>query len=680
MKKYLIISFTVLLVLQMNLMKATASTKKTDFGKENIQLVINELKQQSEADQWERIERSVYQLAQLWTTEDGSFEDFRSLCATYNAKNASEREQLFLRIQDNFELLWGSFNKMNVGLKIPLHVDDGEILEVDRLFGGYSPGAHLTSDFFKNKIAFIVQLNFPNFTLKEKTKLAPNWSRLDWAYARMGDVFTARIPATLLQNYAQLSTDADSYISDYNIFMGNLRDNKGQQLFPNDLKLITHWGLRDELKTHYGSKDGLEKQAMIYAVMERIINQEIPIQVINNDEYLWNPFTNMITKEATTYRYTFEPNTRYRHLLNLHEALREIDAYTPNAPSYIQRQFDESMEIPVNDAEKLFVSLLSDPILKDVAKIIEKRMGRKLQPWDIWYDGFKTRSSLDINKIDAILKAKYPDKASFEADLPNILIKLGFNTDSAHSLASRVTVDPSRGAGHAWGAAMKGDKARLRTRIGADGMDYKGYNIAIHEFGHNVEQTITLYDVDYYMLNGVPNTSFTEALAFAFQARDLELLDMEVSNLEASHLAALDQLWSNYEIMGVSLVDIRVWKWLYDNPGTDELKLKEAVTSIAKEVWNTFYAPVFGVKGSPILAVYSHMIDNPLYLSAYPIGQLIEFQFGQYISDKDFAAEVYKAFRQGRLTPQEWMKGAVGEPISTKPVIEAAEEAVQYFK
>ena len=74
------------------------------------------------------------------------------------------------------------------------------------------------------------------------------------------------------------------------------------------------------------------------------------------------------------------------------------------------------------------------------------------------------------------------------------------------------------------------------------------------------------------------------------------------------------------------------------------------------------------------------MIDNPLYLSAYPIGQLIEFQFGQYISDKDFAAEVYKAFRQGRLTPQEWMKGAVGEPISTKPVIEAAEEAVQYFK
>ena len=68
---------------------------------------------------------------------------------------------------------------------------------------------------------------------------------------------------------------------------------------------------------------------------------------------------------------------------------------------------------------------------------------------------------------------------------------------------------------------MKGQRSRLRTRIPSQGMDYKGYNIAIHEFGHNVEQTISLYDVDYYMLNGVPNTAFTEALAFVFQKETL---------------------------------------------------------------------------------------------------------------------------------------------------------------
>ena len=98
--------------------------------------------------------------------------------------------------------------------------------------------------------------------------------------------------------------------------------------------------------------------------------------------------------------------------------------------------------------------------------------------------------------------------------------------------------DPSRGAGHAWGATMRNDIAHLRTRIGAGGMDYKGYNIAVHEFGHTVEQTITMNDVDYYVLNGVPNTAFTEAVAFLFQKRDLELLGLKNPNPEDAHYLA----------------------------------------------------------------------------------------------------------------------------------------------
>ena len=52
-------------------------------------------------------------------------------------------------------------------------------------------------------------------------------------------------------------------------------------------------------------------------------------------------------------------------------------------------------------------------------------------------------------------------------------------------------------------------------------MDYKGYNIAVHELGHNVEQTFSLNYVDHTLLAGVPNTAFTEAMAFVFQERDL---------------------------------------------------------------------------------------------------------------------------------------------------------------
>lgn len=155
---------------------------------------------------------------------------------------------------------------------------------------------------------------------------------------------------------------------------------------------------------------------------------------------------------------------------------------------------------------------------------------------------------------------------------------------------------------------------------------------------------------------------------------------MDQADEQSRNLAILDQVWSNFEIMGVSLVDISVWKWLYAHPQANAEALNNAVNRIAVEVWNTYYAPVFGIKDSPILAIYSHMIDAPLYLSAYPIGQLIEFQFGEYIREKDFADEIYRCFSQGRIIPQLWMKQAVGEPISPKPIIEAAHEAIKALK
>lgn len=642
--------------------------------------VVEDLKKNADVDQHDRIERGVQQVASFWQPVDGDEQVFAELCRQYSVKNASERKAVFDRLETNLELLFGSFNKMNVGLKIPLHVDEGEILAIDRIFGGYSPGAHVSDDFFANKLAFITILNFPFYSLSKKTTMGEKWTRLEWAYARLGDVFKSRVPANLLQNYSQIVTDADGYISDYNIYMGKLIDKKGKSVFPEDMKLISHWGLRDEIKANYASKSGFAKQAIIYEVMQHIVRQDIPKNVINNPNLEWNPFTNVVYEAGKPIETEKEPNTRFKYLLSLFNATQAIDAYSPHFPDYIKRKFEDEMEIPVKDVEKIFIELVSSPELNEIGKIIEKRLGRKLQPWDIWYDGFKTRSTLDISKLDKVLKEKYPDKTAFEQDLPNILIKLGFNADSAVSIASKIIVDPSRGAGHAWGAAMKSDKARLRTRIGADGMDYKGYNIAIHEFGHNVEQTITLQNVDYYMMNGVPNTSFTEALAFVFQARDLELLGMEQENEMSKHLAALDNLWSNYEIMGVSLVDIKVWRWLYSNPTATAEELKGAVNKIAVETWNLYFAPVFGIKDSPILAIYSHMIDYPLYLSAYPIGQLIEFQFGNYIKDKDFADEIYRAFTQGRVIPQLWMKGAVGSEISPKPSIEAASAAVKAIR
>ncbi|HNX08395.1 MAG TPA: hypothetical protein PKL96_12495, partial [Bacteroidales bacterium] len=85
---------------------------------------------------------------------------------------------------------------------------------------------------------------------------------------------------------------------------------------------------------------------------------------------------------------------------------------------------------------------------------------------------------------------------------------------------------------------------------------------------------------------------------------------------------------------------------------------------------------VFNVKDCPILGIYSHMIDNPLYLSNYPIGHLIQFQVEAYMKDKKFADEVIRMFSYGRTIPEVWMKYAVGEPISIQPMIKATRDAL----
>jgi len=157
----------------------------------------------------------------------------------------------------------------------------------------------------------------------------------------------------------------------------------------------------------------------------------------------------------------------------------------------------------------------------------------------------------------------------------------------------------------------------------------------------------------------------------------LKLLDMKNEDKLAAEYENLEIAWSLYEIMGVSLVDMKVWKWMYENPKAKPKELKEAVISISKEVWNQYYAPVFGVKDQTILAVYSHMIDAPLYLSAYPLGHLIQFQVEQYLKGKDFAKEVLRMYSLGRLTPDVWMVQATGKKLSSEPLLKAAAESVK---
>ncbi len=627
-----------------------------------------------------RIEKGVEQAASLWKKEDGTLEDFKNFCQLNFVAEPELLDLNFQRLETNYEVLNGHFTKMLLDLKRALHLDWGKILPLDMMFGQFDPSSHLSEDLFRNKIAFFILLNFPHYSLSEKTELGAEWSRKDWAYARMGDVFVSRVPAEVYQKISQVMTEADTYISEYNVYMGKLVDKDKKTYFPEDLKLITHWGLRDELKARYNDPQGFFKQKMIYAVMLLIINQDIPQAVINSPEYLWNPFTNKVYKGDEEITAEPEPDTRYQHFLSAFKGMKMLDPYYPALPTHIKRKFEAVREIPEEEVDALFRNFLSSPQVRKVGKLISQRLGRKLEPFDIWYPGFKSGGGIAEEELDRMVAERYPTIEAFESELRSILLKIGFSEKQADFISPKIEVDPARGAGHAWGAEMKEDMSHLRTRVPKKGMNYKGFNIAMHELGHCVEQTLTLQKVDHYMLHGVPNTAFTEAFAFVFQERDLDVLGVESRDVNREHLKALDYLWSAYEIMGVSLVDMKAWHWLYEHPDAKPEDLKRAVISIAREIWNEYYADVFGVKDQPILAIYSHMIDGALYLPDYPLGHIIAFQIGQYLEGKSLGEEMERMCVVGNIIPQLWMENAVGTKISAAPLLRAVDEALEHIK
>jgi hypothetical protein len=635
----------------------------------------------------ERIERGVSQVAQLWRASDG---DLVAFALEQFVVEPAAREAMFQRMQSITEQVRGHNLEVVRAAKWVSEVEDGKpVPPVDQLLAAYDPDAHVVDDLFRTKVAFAVLLNFPMATLAERIRDAEKLDRRQWAEVRLTRMFDTRVPGDLASAASAAGANADQYIAGYYLWMHHVLSESGKRLFPSGKHLISHWNLRDELKANYADADGLAKQQTIAKAMERIVTQTIPKVVIDNPHLDWNPFTNKVTAaeagtveaDAPKDRPTApseerEPDVRHGHVIAHFKAQQAIDKFSPIAPSHIARAFEQA-ELPEERVRTLLVDILSSPHAGAAAKEMEQRLGRKLEPHDLWYEfgGGKTAEA----ELDAITRKKYPTAEAFAKDLPRILTGLGFSDARAKYLSGLIVVDPSRGAGHALGAERRGDKAHLRTRVEPDGMTYKGYNIAVHELGHNVEQTFSLYDVDYTLLSGVPNTAFTEALAFLFQARDLELLGQPKPGGDHEKLRVLDEFWNTREIAGSALVELDVWKWLYANPSATPTQLREATVRIAQDTWDKYYAPLLGGKGSTLLGIYSHTIASPLYLFNYVVGHAIAFQVEGHLARGNkafFGHQFERVCRLGNILPDLWMQQATGMPVTAKPLLDATERAL----
>jgi len=637
-----------------------------------------------------RVERGLRQVAEFWRAEDGDAAAFEDFARANFAGDQATLDTMFNRFQRLLEQLDGHMHEINREFNQQSDLDLGQVLPFDELFAGYDPSAHVIDDFFHNKLAFTVLLNFPLTTLDERLKDGATWSGRQWAEARLAQRFDKRIPADVNLAIAQAGAESAQYISEYNVWMYHLLDPQEHRIFPPKMRLLSHWNLRDEIKADYADKEnGPAKQRMIQQVMERIVTQTIPEVVINNPGVDWNPYANEVKpaaakdadataeKTAAKISNTREPDTRYAVLLKDFDACRKADPYSPTAPTLIDRRFDEDREIPEARVKAMLVQVLSSPLVPQTAKLIESRLGRPLEPFDVWYNGFRPGSQFTETHLDEMVAKKYPTAEAYQKDIPNLLMKLGFSPDRAQYVANNIIVDPARGSGHAMGSQMRSEKVHLRTRVEKTGMNYKGFNIAVHEMGHNVEQTFSLNEVDYTLLQGVPNTAFTEALAFVFQGHDLELLGLPAPDEKSQAEKTLNDFWGTYEIAGVALVDMGVWHWMYDHPQATPKQLNDATVQISKDIWNRYYAPVFHKNDVVLLGIYSHMIDSFLYLPDYPIGHMIAFQIEEQMKKAGaIGPEFERMAKMGRVTPDLWMERATGRPVGPEALLEATQRAL----
>ena len=664
---------------------------KPDWMKDSMSKLEKELTGKYGAEQSARLVRGMDQVARFWREEDGGAKVFESFVRNNFAGEEKALDDLFNRWEFLLESIYGHMGEIRMAMGRQADLDIGPMLELDRVTASYSASAHIADDFFANKLAFTVLLNFPLTTLEERLMEGENWTRRQWAEVRLAQWFAKRVPSEVNLELAKASAASDQYIADYNIWMHHLVNEDEERLFPPRMRLLSHWNLRDQIKADYGnSEGGLERQRMIQKVMERIVDQTIPEIVVNNPHVDWNPYSNEVWPAGVNDSGSEppagmkvgsdrEPDTRYSIWFNTFKASTLVDKYSPTAPTLIARRFNEGREIPEEQVEKMLVQVCSSPLVKKIADMAKKNLGRDLEPFDIWYNGFRSMGKYSEPELDKVAREKYPTAKDFEKDVERMLVALDFPADRAEYLAGKILVEPARGSGHAAGSRMCSAPARLRTRVGPEGMDYKGFNIAVHEMGHNVEQVLSLCDVDYYVLQGVPNTAFTEAFAFVFQGNDIMLLGLEQDKGgRAEAMSTINDFWMTVEIGAVSLIDMKAWRWMYDHPDATPAQFREAVLEMSKDVWNAYFADIFGRKDVTLLAVYSHMVHSFLYLPDYAIGHMIAFQVKEQMREAgNIGREFERMAVAGRIAPDLWMKNATGKRVSPDALIEATERALK---
>ena len=649
-------------------MNTSAPTEPT------LQKITSALVERHGEEQRERIESGLGRCAALWQEQDGDEEAFQAFCTDHFIASEEDLERLVQRLETAIVQVRGHLYEMRRNLRRWADLRGDELANVDELLATFDPAPDLSEQLYTQKLAHLALLNLERPTLDAMLAEGEDWSNDEWARTRIARFFGARVPKQVSDKARALGFKASHWVSNFHVPVDTMVDAKGRRWFEEDRKLVAHWLIREELKGGYNDENGIDKQRAMAWILARHIDGTIPRSVMDRTGTEdWDPASNTVGGSDPGELVGLE---RYEHWMMQVEVARELDQHHPEHPTAIARKCELQREIPESDVERVLVELLSADVRRDLAGMMRDRLGRDLEAHDIYFDDlFESR---DNSELDAAVKARFKDEKAFEEKLPEVLRGLGFDEELAEFLGTRVRVEIAKGAGHAMRPMLRQYDAWLRTSRLKDQLGWDGFDTAMHELGHNLEQLCSCYFAPRTILEGVPNTACTEAFAFLYQSLAKRVLGIEdEAEAERSfHENTASTMLMACQIAGPSLMELRTWRWLYEHPDADAAALRDTVLRISGEVWSEFFEVDFGPDPYHILGAYQHMVAHPLYLPDYAIGQMISHQVRAHVRTRDVAEETKRICSIGCLTPAAWMKQAVGGAISPRPLIEDTTRAL----
>ena len=615
-------------------------------------------------------------VASRWQASDGDAAAYRAFCAQHFVASTADRARLLARLETALEQIGGHLYEMRRTLRRWSDLAGDEFAGVDEVLAQFDPAPDLSDQLYRQKLGFIALLNLDRPDLKAMLAAGDGWSTDEWAAARIAQQFGPRIPAELADRARRVSHEASHFVATFHVPVGTMVDRAGKRWFEPDRALLAHWLVREEIKAGYGDPDGLAKQRALMWVMARHIDGTIPSDVMHRRTTAeWDPERNPLG--GTPAAGLLGPE-RYRHILAHRDVAFAYDPWYPEAPTAIARKFDLAREIPETDVERLLVALLEHPVRKDLAAFLRTRLGRALEPQDIYFEDIA--ESKPAAEMNAAVRARFRDEKDFERRLPEVLRGLGFPADEADFLGARIRVEIAKGSGHAMRPMLTEHGAWLRTSRLKDELGWDGFDTAMHELGHNLEQLYSTFHAPRPALRNVPNTACTEAFAFLYQSLAKRVLGIEdaADAQRSADLDAIATMLAACQIAGPSLLELRMWRWIYANPAATAEELRDATLAIARDLWARFYERDFGSDPYCILAAYQHMVGHPLYLADYTLGHVISHQVRSHLRGKDLATETRRICSIGRLTPDLWMRRAVGQGISITPLADDCAAALRH--